>query len=89
MKSDSDGALMHTAHTTIANAGDAGITDFAKYNDSELEDLPELPKSARILLQVQLHKSVKLEEVLALQEGTLEPVWARMEATVRSALVTA
>lgn len=70
---------MHTAHITIANAGDAGITDFAKYNDSELEDLPELPKSARILLQVQLHKSVKLEEVLALQEGTLEPLWAQMD----------
>ena len=41
--------------------------------------MPELPKSARILLQVQLHKSVKLEEVLALQEGTLEPVWAQMD----------
>ena len=74
MKSDTDGVLIYTAHTTIANAGDGGITDFAKYNDSELEDLAELPKSARILLQVQLHKSVKLEDVLALQVGTLEPV---------------
>lgn len=79
VKSDTDGALIHTVRTSIANAGDAGITDFAEYNDSELEDLSELPKSARILLQVQLHKSVKLEDVLALRAGTLEPVWAQMD----------
>lgn len=79
VKSDTDGVLIHTAHTTIANAGDEGITDFAEYNDSELAKLAELPKSARILLQVQLHKSVKLEDVLALQAGTLEPVWAQMD----------
>lgn len=79
VKSDTDGTLIYTARTTIANAGDAGIRDFAKYNDSELEDLAELPKSARILLQVQLHKSVALDNVLALQEGTLEPVWAQMD----------
>ena len=28
---------------------------------------------------MQLHKSVKLEDVLALQVGTLEPVWAQMD----------
>ena len=79
VKSDSEGALSHKFSTTIANAADAGITNFAEYNDSELEDLAELPKSARILLQVQLHKSVKLEDVLALRQGTLKPVWAQMD----------
>ena len=79
VKSDSDGVLSHVVRTTIANAGAAGITDFMEYNDSELEDLAELPKSARILLQVQLHEPVKLDNVLELRGRNLEPVWAQMD----------
>lgn len=79
VKSDSDGVLSHVVRTTIANAGAAGITDFMEYNDSELEDLAELPKSARILLRVQLHKPVKLDNVLELRGRNLEPVWAQMD----------
>ena len=79
VKSDADGALTHIVHTTVSNAKREGIRDFAAYNEARIEDLAELPKSARVLLNVRLHEAKALEEILALRRDTIEPVWAQMD----------
>lgn len=79
VKSDADGALTHIVHTTVSNAKREGIGDFAAYNEAQIEDLAELPKSARVLLNVRLHEAKALEEILALRRDTIEPVWAQMD----------
>mgnify|MGYP004663785315 CR=1 FL=1 len=79
VKSDADGALTHIMHTTVSSAKLEGIGDFAAYNEAQIEDLAELPKSARVLLNVRLHEAKALEEILALRRDTIEPVWAQMD----------
>lgn len=79
VKSDADGALTHIGHTTVSNAKREGIGDFAAYNEAKMQDLAELPKSARVLLNVRLREAKALEEILALRRDTIEPVWAQMD----------
>lgn len=79
VKSDADGALTHIGHTTVSNAKREGIGDFAAYNEAKMQDLAELPKSARVLLNVRLREAKVLEEILALRRDTIEPVWAQMD----------
>ena len=79
VKSDADDALTHIMHTTVSSAKLEGIGDFAADNEAKIEDLAELPKSARVLLNVRLHEAKALEEILALRRDTIEPVWAQMD----------
>ena len=62
VKSDADGALTHIGHTTVSNAKLEGIGDFAAYNEATIKDLAELPKSARVLLNVRLREAKALED---------------------------
>ena len=84
VKSDADGALTHIGHTTVSNAKLEGIGDFAAYNEATIKDLAELPKSARVLLNVRLREAKALEEILALRRDTIEPVWAQMDVGERA-----